>query len=149
MQSILKLTMSLLLIAVVASVGGCASRGPGVPEPDSKAFAKTKAPINLLDKSLSDKLGSDAASLTRTDDGRLKVAINIRNKSSKGLHVQARCVFKDDMGLSTGDETAWEEIYMSPRQSVTYRAESKVRNAITHTVEVRLPPKVKGKGNVR
>ncbi|MEO8376655.1 MAG: DUF1425 domain-containing protein, partial [Candidatus Sumerlaeota bacterium] len=77
---------------------------------------------------------------------KIQVALNVRNKTSKNLHVQMRTVFKDRDGLSTGDETPWEEVYFSPRQAKTYRSQSKLSTADSYTVEVRLPVKAKGKG---
>ncbi|HMZ51754.1 hypothetical protein IT571_00820 [Candidatus Sumerlaeota bacterium] len=146
-----RISSLLRIVAIVAigiTAGACsrASRGPDTADGNAKAFERTRARINLLDTKLDSKIASDFSGEERLPDGRMQVVLNMRNKTSKNLHVQVRAVFKDGFGLSTGDETPWEEMYFSPRQAKTYRVQSKLTTPASYTVEVRLPVKAKGKG---
>ncbi|MCC6546420.1 hypothetical protein IT570_04555 [Candidatus Sumerlaeota bacterium] len=140
--------LAVLLLATGLIFTGCsrASRGPDTADGNAKAFDRTRARINLLDTKLDSKIASDFSGEEKLPDGRMQAVLNMRNKTSKNLHVQIRTVFKDGFGLSTGDESPWEEMYFSPRQAKTYRVQSKLATAASYTVEVRLPVKAKGKG---
>lgn len=140
---------SLLFLLVLASAlagaaAGCArkAKGPDVPIAQQEAFEKARAQVNLLHPSLD---GQIAAELTQTDvleDGRLRAITQIRNRTRKNLQVQYRTVFKNSEGLSTGDETAWENLYLEPMQATTLRQTS-LEPAAAYTVEVRSPKKRK------
>lgn len=140
MQTTQRMFSATLILIVLCLLGAsCGSKGPWQAASSDKAFAKSQAPMNLLHKDLRKKIASDKAITSHTDDGRMKVAIVLRNRSKKPLNVQVRTVFRDEEGLSTGDETNWEDIWLEPRQSQTYRAESKITFAESYTVEVRKP----------
>lgn len=135
-----------LLLAAAVSLGtaGCASKshGPDVPIAEKKALEKTKNPINLFDKDLKDKLASEISNRERLEDGRIAVTAMLRNRTKKPLALQTRVVFKDELGLSTGDESAWTNLYLEAQQAQTIRVESKKPTADLYTLEVRKPPKV-------
>jgi len=131
---------SLLFAAAVAlaiPLSGCGTAGPWVPKNDPDAFAKSRGAVNVVDSSLSGKIGSEIQQIVRLEDGRLLVSANIRNRKKRIVPIEARVVFKDFQGLSTGDETAWRAYYLDARQSMTFRAESKTPNAESCTVEIR------------
>lgn len=144
----MKLTRKLLplfaLVVLVLAGTACKSKGPYVPKADADAHELSTEPINFLHPKLKGYLGSDKAIVEQTDDGRMKVALTLRSKrSEKQLHVQVRCLFKDDQGMSTGDETDWVSMFFDPGQTQTYRAESLTRSVHSYTVEVRLPKQPK------
>jgi uncharacterized protein YcfL len=86
-------------------------------------------------------MGSELQSVERTPEGHLNIAVNLRNRTYKPLHVQARAVFKDARGISTGDESQWDDLYFAPQQAMTYRQTSRRTDAELYTVEVRMPRK--------
>jgi len=122
-------------------MAGCSSRskGPDFARTDDKGVLAASQPVNLLDKDLEDRVAADIADSQRLPDGRLRVRVNLRNSSKKALRVEARCVFKDDMGLSIGDETEWQPIFFAPQQIQTYDATSREPSVRKFTVEVRKP----------
>ena len=129
----------LILIALVAPLAltACKSKGPDIPVSQQEALERSKAPVNLLNTDLKGKVASDFSEITTNDQGHSVVAVNLRNRTSDRLHIQARAVFKDEQGISTGDETAWKSLFLEPQQSTTYRATSTSPGAELATVEVR------------
>jgi len=130
-----------LAMATLTGTTACAKRykGPDAPKAEAKALEASKANVNILDTKLSSRIASELFSRERLEDGRLGVKVNLRNRTGKQLHVQARTVFKDINGMSNGDETSWENLYLSPRQAMTYRATSLSKDAESFSVEVRRP----------
>jgi uncharacterized protein YcfL len=138
MTRILQLVLA-LCIATFAVAGCGKPKGPDVPISQEKALTKSKAQVNLLGKKLKDQIASELQEKKRLDDGRMDIAVNLRNRTTKRLNLEVRTVFKDDRGISTGDETSWTDLYLEPMQSQTYRATSKTPNPESYTVEVRVP----------
>ena len=130
-----------LLAAALAATSAChrTYRGPGTPRSDERAMERSQQPVVLLDTNLNRRVASDQHYQERTADGLLRAAAILRNRTNSHLRVQARTVFRDEEGLSTGDETAWENVFLSPRQSTTYRSTSRTPEAQSFTVEVRMP----------
>ncbi len=140
-RSILPLLCIGLLAGALAAASGChrTYRGPGTPRSDERAVERAQQPVVLLDTNLQRRVASDQHYQERTSEGLLRAAAILRNRTNSALRVQARTVFRDAEGLSTGDETAWENVFLSPRQSTTYRAVSRTPEAQSFTVEVRMP----------
>jgi hypothetical protein len=69
--------------------------------------------------------------------GRLEVVANLKNRENRRVRVQARCVFKDDAGFATGDETPWQTLNLSElaTEPTTFVAHTSV--ARKYTVAVR------------
>ncbi len=136
---------SMLCLALLAGALVAASachrtyRGPGTPRSDERATEMATQPVVLLDTNLQRRVASDQHYQERTSEGLLRAAAILRNRTNSHLRVQARTVFRDEEGLSTGDETAWENVFLSPRQSTTYHAVSRTPQAQSFTVEVRMP----------
>ncbi|MBI1292138.1 hypothetical protein GC173_12990 [bacterium] len=136
--------MHIALLCAALGIGiGCGGRssGPGTARSEKEAITASKLPVNLLDKKLESRMASEMQSGEVREDGLMEVSVNLRNRTYKNLHVQARTVFKDSRGISTGDETQWKDLYFSPQQAQTYRSVSKTTGMDLYTVEVRLPRK--------
>lgn len=131
----------LLAVALAATTTSCSrrSKSPDMARTDQEALMAARAPVNILDRDLRNRVAADIADVQRYPDGRLYVRVTLRNSTRDDLNVLARCVFKDELGLSTGDETEWRQLFLAPQQMVTYGAESRDPGASTFTVEVRRP----------
>ena len=72
-------------------------------------------------------------------DGRLDVVANLKNLEDRPLEVEVRCVFKDEHGFSTGDETPWKTLAIDggATEAVHYTAVNNL--AHNYTVAVRQP----------
>lgn len=142
LRPFLRLMFAAALLAIVAlPLAGCSrkSKGPDIPVSQEKALARMNANVNLLHKELKNRIASEIQRFEKDDLQRTNVDVSLRNRSKKNLVIQARTVFKDADGLSLGDETAWRTIYLEPQQAITYSSQSKISNAESATVEVRLP----------
>jgi hypothetical protein len=71
------------------------------------------------------------------DDGRLEVAGNLRNRLDREIQVEVQCVFKDQAGFSTGDETPWQLLFLTENGQETVRFASINENAKDFTIRVR------------
>jgi uncharacterized protein YcfL len=59
-----------------------------------------------------------------TPDGRLRIAANLQSLANHPLEMQVNCVFKDQQGFSTGDETPWQTLILTEhaQETVTFVA---------------------------
>ena len=75
---------------------------------------------------------------TTLPDGRLQVRANILNRVNKRVDLQSNCVFKDDQGFSTGDETPFQTLILDETAQDTVTFTSLNNKAKSYTVRVRL-----------
>ena len=75
---------------------------------------------------------------TTLPDGRLQVRANILNRVNKRVDLQINCVFKDDQGFSTGDETPFQTLILDETAQDTVTFTSLNNKAKSYTVRVRL-----------
>ena len=71
-------------------------------------------------------------------DGRLQVRANILNRANKRLDLQVNCIFKDEQGFSTGDETPFRTLILDETAQETVLFTSLNPQAKNYTVRVRL-----------
>src|SRR6266511_3574043 len=67
------------------------------------------------------------------DDGRLEVAVNFRNRLNRRIEVQANCVFKDEKGFPTNDETPFQTLILTENAQEGGRFVSMNDQARTYT----------------
>lgn len=115
------------------------SKAPAMARVDEEAIVAARAPVNILDHDLRNRVAADIADAARMPDGRLRARVALRNSTRERLAVEARVVFKDGAGLSTGDEFEWRQMFFAPQQSQTFSAVSRDNRAQSFTVEVRRP----------
>ncbi|MCB1104175.1 MAG: YcfL family protein [Cephaloticoccus sp.] len=78
-----------------------------------------------------------AAFFTRTlPDGRLEVAVNLRNRGEQPLRLKTNCVFKDEQGFSIKDETPFRTIEVAAGAIETVRFTATNPAAKRYTVRV-------------
>ena len=71
-------------------------------------------------------------------DGRLQVRANILNLVNKRVDLQVNCIFKDEQGFSTGDETPFQTMILDETAQETITFTSLNTKAKDYTVRVRL-----------
>ena len=71
------------------------------------------------------------------DDGRLEVVANVKNRESRRIQVQINCVFKNEQGFSTGDETPFQTLILAENstEAVSFTAMNSL--AKKYTIRVR------------
>jgi hypothetical protein len=70
-------------------------------------------------------------------DGRLEVTANVKNREARRIQVQINCVFRDEQGLATGDETPWQTLSLSENSTEAVRFTAMNATARKYTVRVR------------
>lgn len=100
------------------------------------AFEQTN-PFVLMDKNVEHSVTCAEIQRVTLADGRLQVVANVRNRESRRIQVQMNCVFKDDQGFSTGDETPWENVILTENAQESVRFVSMNNKAKNFTVRVR------------
>ena len=128
----------LCLAPAAAFLAGCASN----PGPDEQ-LDTTKYTIESTGKFV--RLDEPAqASVTCTGlqerilpDGRLEVVANVKNLEKRRLQVQINCVFKDEQGVSTGDETPFRNLILTESATQAVQFTSINNQARKYTIRVR------------
>ena len=130
---------ALLVCAALAFSAGCVS------EPGPLALDTTKFTLENTDRFvLLDKPAQYSVTCTGLQerplaDGRLEVVANVKNREGRRIQVQINCIFKDEQGFSTGDETPWQTLILSENSTEAVRFTAMNILARKYTVRVRLP----------
>lgn len=128
----------LLCAACIALLAGCYHRTAAFDSGDS-----TKYSIESTEKFARLDAATQAAiictGLQEHFDvaGLLEVVANIKNRTSNGIQVQVRCVFKDAHGFATGDETAWQTLTLGDEATEAVRFTAANKLARKYTIVVR------------
>lgn len=104
--------------------------------PVGEAIAPTDETFVALNKAAAEAVEC-VDFFTRTlPDGRLEVAVNLRNLSDKPLRLKTNCVFKNAQGFSIKDETAFRTIEVAAGAIETVRFTATNPAAKRYTVRV-------------
>ena len=129
---------SLSLAALTLTLlSGCATGGASVPKNSTKYDLENQTNFVLLDSGTQRSVTASRISERTTDDGRLEVLVNIRNRENRRIEVQANCVFKDASGFSTGDETPFQNAILTENAQETLKFTAMNNLAKKYTIRVR------------
>jgi len=135
----IKVSISLLSIAAAALMAaGCHSGGAYAPKNTTQYDLENHLPFVDLDPVTQSQVTCSGVQVGSLPDGRLQVRANIRNRVNKRVQVQVNCVFKDEQGFSTGDETPFETLTLTENEQETASFTSMNNKAKGYTVRVRL-----------
>ena len=62
---------------------------------------------------------------------------NVKNRENRRIQVQANCVFKDDQGFSTGDETPFQTLILAENSTEAVHFTAMNTLAKKYTIRVR------------
>lgn len=128
-----------LLVSVVAlglSVGCVSQPGPFAPLDTTKFTLENSAKFVALDQPAQNSVTCTGLLERPLADGRLEVVANVKNRESRRIQIQINCVFKDDQGFSTGDETPWQTLILS--ENSTEAVQFVAMNTLAHKYTVRV-----------
>lgn len=128
------LSCALAVITIVGS--GCAGGAYGAKN-TTKYDLENHESFVLLDPGAQRSVTSSGIQETRLPDGRLKVIANVRNRENRRIQVQINCVFKDDQGFPTGDETPFKTLILTENAQEGVLFESMNDKAHKYTIRVR------------
>ncbi len=124
------------LAAVLALFAGC-SHGPYAPKDTTKYNLESTEKLVLMDKQVQYSVTSTGIQQRINSDGRLEVVANIKNRENRRIQVQVSCVFKDEQGFSTGDETPWQTLILGENTTEAVNFKSMNAQARNYTIRVR------------
>lgn len=128
----------LVSILAIAFAAGCATEpGPYAPLDTTKFTLENTERFVLLDKAAQHSVTCTGLQERPLADGRLEVVANVKNRESRRIQVQINCVFKDEQGFATGDETPWQTLILSEYATEAVRFTAMNPLARKYTVRVR------------
>jgi len=134
-KPILAVTFAALGLAFVA---GCTTEpGPFTAQDTTKFTVENTEKFVLLDKPTQASVTCTGLQERVLPDGRLEVIANVKNREARRIQVQANCVFKDEQGFSTGDETPFQNLILAENSTEAVRFTSMNTNARKYTIRVR------------
>jgi uncharacterized protein YcfL len=131
-----KTRLSLAGLAALALFAGC-SHGPYAPKDTTKYNLESTEKLVLMDKQVQYSVTSTGIQQRINSDGRLEVVANLKNRENRRIQVQVSCVFKDDQGFSTGDETPWQTLILGENTTEAVIFKSMNAQARNYTIRVR------------
>lgn len=134
----MKTTLLLALAAFACFWGGCvAEPGSFAPQETTKYTLENTEKFVLLDKPAQNSVTCTGLQERTLADGRLEVVANVKNREARRIQVQVNCVFKDDLGFSTGDETSFQTLILAENSTEAVRFTAMNTLAKKYTVRVR------------
>src|ERR1051325_3424304 len=107
------------------------------PRNVNKYDLENSAKFVLFDKGVERSVTCPNIEERVTDDGRLEVVANVRNRLNPRIEVQVNCVFKDDKGFPTNDEAPFRSLILDENAQEGVRFVSMNDQAHTYTIRVR------------
>jgi uncharacterized protein YcfL len=126
------------LALTTALLAGCATN----PAPDeqletTKYTIESTGKFVLLDQPAQVRVKCTGLQERILPDGRLEVAANVKNLEKRNLEVQINCVFKDEQGISTEDETPFRKLTLVKGSTQVVQFTSRNNQARKYTIRVR------------
>jgi hypothetical protein len=127
-----------LLALAAAFFAGCQTT-PGSDEPlDTTKFTiESTNKFVLLDQAAQGSITCTGLQERILPDGRLEVVANVKNRENHRIKVQVNCVFKDEQGTSTGDETSVRNLALGENVTEAVKFTSANNLARKYTIQVR------------
>lgn len=126
-----------LTVALALSAGCVQPPGPFQPLDTTKYTLENTDRFVLLDQPAQYSVTLTGLQERPLADGRLEVVANVKNREPRRIQVQINCVFKDEQGFSTGDETPWQTLILSENATEAVRFTAMNPLAKRYTVRVR------------
>lgn len=130
----------ILLTALGASLpAGCMMFPPGPYRPvnTTKYSIENTDKFVLLDRAVQRSVTCTGLQERILPDGRLEVVANVKNNENRRIQVQVNCVFKNEQGSPTGDETPFQNLILSEYSTKAVQFASMNPQARRYTIRVR------------
>lgn len=114
-------------------------RGPAlVPLVPGSAEVMPLNSVNLMDKSITNKILVQQTTARREEDGEVSVQTRLINCTDFPLQLEARTHFLDQTGMDAESVTAWTRLYSEPHGLTSYATRSTAGSVVnSYLVEVR------------
>jgi uncharacterized protein YcfL len=129
---------AILAAAALAALAGCATgSGPYAPQDTNKYTLENTEFFVTMDKATQASVTCTGLQANQLPDGRLEVVANVKNRENRRIQVQVSCAFKDEQGVSTGDETPFQTLILGESATEAVRFTAMNTQAKKYTVRVR------------
>ena len=127
-----------LLALAAAFVAGCrTTSGSNEPFDTTKYTIESTNKFVLLDQTAQGTVSCTGLQERVLPDGRLEVVANVKNREKHRIKIQVNCVFKDEQGVSRGDETTVQSLALAENVTEAVKFTSVNNLARDFTVQVR------------
>jgi uncharacterized protein YcfL len=127
-----------LAAATIAFFAGCASEPQSLAPPDSTRYSlENTENFDLLDKATQTAITCTGVHPHTLADGRLEIVVNVKNRGAEPISVQINCVFKDEQGFSTNDETPFQTLTLAGNATEAVRFAATNAQSKKYTIRVR------------
>jgi hypothetical protein len=116
---------------------GCHTGGAYEPRNTVKYNLEDQSQVVDMDARVQRSITYTGVQQRYNEQGRLEVAVNLRNRETRRLEVQVNCVFKDEQGFPTGDETPFESVILTENEQHGMKFVSMNDKARKFTVRIR------------
>jgi hypothetical protein len=130
---IMALTATLLTLSTL----GCKTRGAYAADVPDGYDLENQTEFVLMNKRVAKSVTVAGIQERVLGDGRLEVTANVLSKDSRRIQVQISCVFKDQNGFPTGDETPWNTLILTENVQEGVQFNSMNEQARKYTIRVR------------
>jgi len=128
----------LTLGAVAVLFAGCETHeGASAPVNTTQFDLENNSNFVLLDPGAQHSVTSPGIQQRVLEDGRLEVTANLRNRENRRIQIEVNCVFKDEQGFSTGDETPFQTVILTENAQESVKFASLNNKARKYTIRVR------------
>ncbi len=130
--------VALLSLATAGAVfTGCQTHeGAYAPVNTTTHALENTEPFVLLDAGAQRSVTTSGIQQGVTTDGRLTIAVNLRNRENRRIQVQVNCVFKDEQGFAV-DDLPFQDVILTENAQETVRFTALHTTAKKYTVRVR------------
>ncbi len=128
--------VSALALASAAVLAGCHG-GAYAPVNTTKYDLENHASFVDMDAATQRSVTCSNIQQRQLADGRLEVTANVRNRENRRIQVQISCVFKDEQGFPTGDDTLFQTLILTEHAQEGVKFTSMNNQARKYTFRVR------------
>lgn len=111
--------------------------GAYTPRNTNRYNLEDKERFVLLDKAAERAITCSGIQERILEDGRLELSVNVRNRLNRRVEFQINCIFKDEQGFPTGDETPFQALILTENAQEGVRFASMNNKAKRYTIRVR------------
>jgi len=136
----MKLTVLIAALAGLGLLPGCSSLGGGPPYYVQDTMKYTLAGTGkfvLLDRATYRSVTCTGLQERTLPDGRIEVTANVKNRENRRIQVQINSVFEDAAGISSGDETPFQNLILGENATEAVHFTSMNAAAKSYTIQVR------------
>ena len=125
--------------AALLALGGCStSPVSGDAGEATRYTVNNTETFQLLDKTVQATVACTGLIESVGADGRLEVAVNVKNRDTRAQVIQVGCLFKRVPTALTGLEAPWQTVKLDAGSTETVRFKSPADDARSYAVCVRL-----------